>query len=388
VKSSTDDIFAEVKILLASRDYECAYEVLERVELSNNPKASAIKAFLNYCEYVQCIPKDQALESLKKLSQENCDDATYLLATTFMLPGIYESLPVAIPYALSLCKVLYEKENAKGAILYADLLRVTKNYDDAWIILEDAKSFDEVELASIYTIQKNIINESQNHVAYLPKLFRKCEDEYKKGNKVIFSVYLQFLLNKDSEFFNLAFGLQVLEEGILENNYACKILKAILLTSFEWYVKRDIEEAEVILREIINEDKNEVTAKIILSQIYMNDKKYRTPEHGKEVIQLLGSIIWYGNLPSTNLLLATIKHYKLFDSEYFLDALKAKAKLEGKYSATKFMLFKFFYKTVATCVDSIWKISVLIVSYFAAFILASVRVLIFYIPNLIRLWFK
>ena len=140
MKNSIDDTFVEVKALLDKRNYEAAYKKLDSEELSCHPKASAIKAFLNYCEYVQYIPKDKALESLRKLSQANSDEATLLLAKAYMLPGIYESLPVAIPHVLSLAKVLYEKENAQGAILYADLLRVNKNYDDAWGVLEEAKT--------------------------------------------------------------------------------------------------------------------------------------------------------------------------------------------------------------------------------------------------------
>lgn len=387
MKNSIDDTFVEVKALLDKRNYEAAYKKLDSEELSCHPKASAIKAFLNYCEYVQYIPKDKALESLRKLSQANSDEATLLLAKAYMLPGIYESLPVAIPHVLSLAKVLYEKENAQGAILYADLLRVNKNYDDAWGVLEEAKSFESAELASVYTIQKNVINESQNHLDYLPLLFEQSGEEYQKGNKAIFSVYLQFLLSKESEFFNPSLGLQVLEEGILENNYPCKLLKASLLVSHEWYVKRDSEEAELILRKLIDDDKHEQTAKVMLSQIYMSDKKYQTPEYGNEVVQLLGSIIWYGNLHGLNLLLATIKHYRIGDSEYFLDALKAKAKLEGKYG-NKFKVFNFFYKNIAPPIDFIWNKSFLIISYIIAFIFSSVRFLIFYIPYWIRNFLK
>jgi hypothetical protein len=387
MENSIDDTFVEVKVLLGKRNYEAAYKKLDSEKLSNHPKASAIKAFLNYCEYVQYIPKDKALESLRKLSQANSDDATLLLAKAYMLPGIYESLPVAIPHVLSLAKVLYEKENAQGAILYADLLRVNKNYDDAWVVLEETKSFENVELAAIYTIQKNVINESQNHLDYLPLLFEQSVEEYQKENKAIFSVYLQFLLSKESEFFNPSLGLQVLEEGILVNNYACKLLKASLLVSHEWYVKRDSEEAELILRKLIGDDRHEQTAKVILSQIYMSDKKYQSPEYGNEVVQLLGSIIWYGNLHGLNLLLATIKHYRLVDNEYYLDALKAKAKLEGKYGK-KFKVFNFVYKYVSTPIDFIWNKSFLIISYIVAFIFASIRFLIFYVPALIRNFLK
>lgn len=387
MKNSIDDTFVEVKALLDKRNYEAAYKKLDSEKLSNHPKASAIKAFLNYCEYVQYIPKNKALESLRKLSQANSDEATLLLAKAYMLPGIYESLPVAIPHVLSLAKVLYEKENAQGAILYADLLRVNKNYDDAWIVLEETKSFENVELASIYTIQKNVINESQNHLDYLPQLFKQCHEEYIKGNKGICFAYTQFLLEEKSDFFNPTLALQVLDEGIMENNYACKLLKASSLVSFVWYIKRDLDQAVIILRKLIDEDKHEQTAKVLLSQIYMSDKKYQTPEYGNEVVQLLGSIIWYGNLHGLNLLLATIKHYRLVDSEYYIEALKAKAKLEGKYG-NKFKVFNFFYKNIAPPIDFIWNKSFLIISYIIAFIFASVRLLIFYIPNLIRLFFK
>jgi hypothetical protein len=387
MNNSIDDTFVEVTALLEKRNYEAAYIKLDSEKLSSHPKSPATKAFLNYCGYVQFVPKEQALESLRNLSKNNSDYATLLLAQAYLLPGAYESLQIAVPHALSLAKVLYEKENTQGAILYADLLKVNKNYDHAWSILEEVKSFEEVNLASIYTRQKAIISESQNHLDYLPLLFEQSGEEYRKGNKAIFSVYLQFLLSKDTEFFNPSLGLQVLEEGILENNYACKLLKASLLVSHEWYIKRDLEEAELILRKLIDDDKHEQTAKVLLSQIYMSDKKYQTPEYGNEVVQLLGSIIWYGNLHGLNLLLATIKHYRIGNSEYFLDALKAKAKLEGKYG-NKFKVFNFFYKNIAPPIDFIWNKSVLIISYIIAFIFASVRFLIFYIPNLIRLFFK
>jgi hypothetical protein len=387
MKNSIDDTFVELKALLDKRNYEAAYKKLDSEELSCHPKASAIKAFLNHCEYVQYIPKNKALESLRKLSQANSDEATLLLAKAYMLPGIYESLPASIPHVLPLAKALYEKENAQGALLYAGFLISNKNYDAAWSILEETKSFEKVDLAAIYTIQKTIINESQNYFDYLPKLFEQCCEEYRKSNKDICFIYTQFLLEEKSEYFNPTLALQVLDEGIEENNYACKLLKASLLVSHEWYVKRDSEEAELILRKLIDDDKYEQTAKVMLSQIYMSDKKYQTLEYANEVVQLLGSIIWYGNLHGLNLLLATIKHYRLVDSEYYIEALKAKAKLEGKYGK-KFKVFSFFYKNIAPPIDFIWNKSFLIISYIIAFIFASVRFLIFYITNLIRLFLK
>jgi len=385
--NNIDDIFVEVKALLERNEYEVAYKKLDSDQLSNQPKASALKAYLNYCEYVEYIPKYQALESLRNLSQNNSDDATFLLAKAYLIPGVYESLPVAIPHALLLAKILYEKENPQGAILYADLLRVKKHYEDAWIILEEAKSFEKADLAAVYTIQKAVIKESKNYLDYLPQLFEQCREEYSKGNKVIYSVYLQFLLNKDSEFFNPSLGLKVLEEGVLENDYACKILKASLLVSFEWYIKRDLEQAEIILKKLLNENKHEQTARILLSQIYTGEKKYQTIEKGKEAVQLLARNIWYGNLLSLNLLLATIKYYHLFDSECFLDALKMKAKLEGKYKKTRFRVIGFLWKA-AKPIDIFYKSCTLVISYILAFIFASVRFVIFYIPNLIRLFLK
>jgi hypothetical protein len=387
MENSTDDTFVEVKALLGKRNYEAAYKKLDSEKLSNHPKASAIKAFLNYCEYVQYIPKDKALESLRKLSQANSDDATLLLAKAYLLPGAYESLQISVPHALALAKALYEKENTQGAILYVDLLKVSKSFDNAWSILEEVKSFEEVNLASIYTRQKAIISESQNHLDYLPQLFEQCREEYKKGNKEIFFVYIQFLLEEKSNFFNPTLALQVLEEGFLENIYACKLLKASLLCSSVWFVKRDLDQAVIILRKLIDDDKHEQTAKVMLSQIYMSDKKYQTPEYGNEVVQLLGSIIWYGNSHGLNLLLATIKHYHLVDSEYYFDAIKAKAKLEGKYNK-KFKLLDFVHKNVASPIDFIWSKSFLIISYIIAFIFASIRFLIFYVPTLIRNFLK
>jgi hypothetical protein len=387
MKNSIDDAFFEVKALLDKRNYEAAYHKLDSEKLTNHPKSPATKAFLNYCGYVQFVPKEQALESLRSLSRNNSDYATLLLAQVYLLPGVYESLQIAAPHALSLAKVLYEKENAKGAFLYVDLLRGNKNYDDAWSVLEGVKSFEKVNFASIYTRQKQIINESHNHLNYLPQLFEQCHEEYIKGNKEICFVYAHFLLEEKSDFFNPKLALQVLDEGIVENNYGCKILKASLLGSSAWYIKRDLDQAVIILKKLINDDKHEQTAKVILSQIYMSDKKYETPEYGNEVVQLLGSIIWYGNLQGLNLLLATIKHYHLVDSEYYFSALKAKAKLVGKYN-TKFKLFDFVHRNIAPPLDFIWRTSLFIVSYFLALIFASVRFLIFYIPNLIRLFLK
>ncbi len=387
MNNNIDDAFVEVGALLKRREYEIAYKKLDSGKLSSNPKARATKAFLNYCEYVQYTPKRQALESLRELSKNNSDHATNLLAKAYMLPGAYESLSVAIPHAFILAKALYEKRNSQGAILYAELLRGQKHYDEAWDVLEEAKSFEKINLATIYSIQKNIINESQNHLDYLPQLFEQCCVQYKKGNKEIYSVYMQFLLNKDSEFFNPALGLQVLEKGIVEDDYVCKLLKASLLASFEWYMKRDLEQAVMILRKLINDDRHEQTARIMLSQIYMSDKKYQTLEYGKEVVQLLAGNIWYSDLQNINLLLAIIVRYNLTDSEYFLDAVKMKAKLEGKYSSLKFRIFGLFLKIIKP-IGIIYSSFVLIMSYILAFILASARLLIFYIPNLIRQFFR
>jgi hypothetical protein len=92
-------------------------------------------------------------------------------------------------------------------------------------------------------------------------------------------------------------------------------------------------------------------------------------------------------LHSLNLLFATINHYHLSDSGCFIDALKMKAKLEGKYSKTKFRFAGFLWKA-AKPIDMFYKSCILVISYTLAFIFASVRFVIFYIPNLIRLFLK
>ena len=168
----------------------------------------------------------------------------------------------------------------------------------------------------------------------------------------------------------------------------CKLLQAAFLVSYIWFIKRDVAKAVRILDKIISEDKHNQSARILLSSIYMTDKEYKTIEYGKRVVQLLADNIWYCNLDGINLLIGTINHYRLVNNDCYFDACEMRAKLLGKDRKILVQLIKFIDKYVGRPIDFIWKIFFVSLSYAIALVFGSVRFLIFYVPNLIRMLFR
>lgn len=384
---NTDYLFEEIETLFKNGDYITAYNQLNNDLLAKSSKAKSLKAFLNYHGYVQFEPVDQSLKTLRDLSEANSKDVAYLLAGIYLIPGIYESINSAIPHSLNLLKKLYKQKYTKSFTLYSKLLLTIGDYDSALVVLREAENISSIPISDIITQKAAIFTQKHEYTDKIPHIFSQCEELYQNGNHSLCPLYATFLLNKNSGFFNLSLGLKVLEEGVMHNNRECLILKSRLLVSFDGYIKRDVNLAVRILKEIIKKNKHDHEAKLVLSQIYLMEEQFKNHNYEKKIVKLLSDVVWYCDLNAINLYLSTIKKYQLYDEKNFIQALEMKAKLEGKNKKVQFKIFKFFW-FLSKPLDAVWKFLVLILSFIIAFILASLRVAFFFLNNLIRLIIK
>lgn len=384
---NTDFLFEEISTLMKNGDYITAYNQLNNELLVNNSKAISIKAFLNYCGYVQFEPLNKSLKTLRDLSEANSQDATFFLASAYLIPGIFESINSAIPHSIDLLKKLYKQKYTKSFILYSNLLLNSGEYDRALEVLKEAEEISSIPISEILQQKVALIMLRRESIDELPNIFKQCVELYQNHNYSICSLYANFLLNKDGNFFDPALGLKVLEEGVKQNNRDCLKLKSRLLVSFTGYIKRDVNLAVGILKEIIEKNKYDHEAKLVLSQIYLQDDQFKNQSYAKEAVKLLSDSYWYCDINAINLYLGIIKKYKLLDENNFMAALEMKAKLEGKNKKIilKFLkIFRFFSKPL----DAAWRFLVLILSSIIAFILASIRVAFYYLSVFIRSFFK
>ncbi len=382
-----DSLFDEISLLIKNGDYGAAYSILDNEILVNDLRATSCKAFLNYCGYVQFEPKEKSLKTLQDLSKTNSQDSTYFLASAYLLPGIFESINSATPQSLELLEELYKQKYTKSFMLYSNLLLKSGEYDRALEVLKEAEGISSIPISDIFQQKTAVIMNSHECIDELPNIFKQCAELYNNGNHSICSLYTSFLLNKDGEFFDLSLGLKVLEEGGLQNDRGCLILKSRLLVSFSGYIKRDVDLAVSILKGILKKNTHDQEARLILSQIYLLDDQYKNSNYAKEVVKLLSDSFWYCDLSSINLYLSTIEKYKLFDEENFVRALETKAKLEGKNNWLFFKAYKIVW-LLSKPLDAAWRILISIIALLFGLILAAVRVVTFFLSFFIRRIFR
>lgn len=384
---NTDFLFEEISTLMKNGDYITAYNQLNNELLVNNSKAISIKAFLNYCGYVQFEPQNKSIKTLRDLSEANSQDATFFLASAYLIPGIFESINSAIPHSIDLLKKLYQQKYTKSFILYSNLLLNSGEYDRVLEVLKEAEEISSIPISEILQQKVALIMLRRESIDELPNIFNQCVELYQNHNYSICSLYANFLLNKDGDFFDPALGLKVLEEGVKHSNRDCLILKSRLLVSFSGYIKRDVNLAVGILNEIIEKNKHDHGAKLFLSQIYLQDDQFKNEAYAVDAVKLLSDSYWYCDLNAINLYLGTIIKYKIYDEKNYVAALEMKAKLEGKNNKLMFKAFKVFW-LLSKPLDSALKFLVLILSFIIAFILAAIRVTFFYLSVFIRRFFK
>ena len=384
----TELLFKEIYKLIKNRDFTSAYQKLDSAQLvADDDRVRSYKAFLNYCGFVQSEPKDKSIKTLRDLSKANSPDATFLLASVYLIPGIYESLNAAIPESIQLLENLYKQKFSKSFLLYANLLIHTRIYEQAWEILEEAEGNPSIAISGVIQQKLAVIRQTNKYLEQLPNIFEQCVNQYNNGNFSVCSSYASFLLDKNGEYFDPSCGIRVIEEGVLHNDNSCSILKANLLVSHSGYIKRDVNLAVTLLKEIIKNDKYDQGSRLLLSQIYLQSEEYKNSGYEEEVIKLLSESFWYCDLSSINLYLATIKKYQLFDEKNFFKALEMKSKLEGKNKKLFFTFYKLFW-SFGKIIDAVWKVIIFIISFILAAIFASIRVFFFYLSVFIRRIFK
>ena len=385
---NTELLFEEIYKLVKNRDFANAYQKLDSEQLkADDDRVKSFKAFLNYCEFVKFESKDKSIKTLRDLSIANSPYATFFLASAYLIPGIYKSLNAAIPESIQLLENLYNQKFSKSFLLYANLLIHTGKYEQAWEVLREAESNRSTPISEIIKLKLVFIGKTNKKIDQLPKIFRECIDQYNSGNHSVCSSYASFLLDKNGQFFDPSLGIRVIEEGSLQNENSCLMLKAKLLISHSGYIKRDANRAVTILKEIIKNDKYDQGSRLLLSQIYLQTEEYKNSGYEKEVVKLLSDSFWYCDLGSINLYLATIQKYHLYDEKNYVKALEMKAKLEGKNSKLSLKLFKILL-FLSKPIGAAWHIIVLIISFVLAFILATLRIIPYYLSVFIRRIFK